>query len=121
LTLTPLAVRAEQTPPTSYFIGQYEVIGRDAQGPVVDVVRMAENGAALALQSCAKGQGTMTFDPTGEGPFADVKLGDWALECQYFNDWGNYPLLACQDEAGAKLTFWPDPAGAGAAEMACPP
>jgi hypothetical protein len=121
LCLAPPAAQAEQEAPTGFFIGQYEVIGRDARGPVVDSVRMAEDGAGLKLQSCAKGQGSMTFDPMGEGPFADIKLGDWVLECEYFNDWGNYPLLACQDGAGAKLTFWPDPAGAGAADMACPP
>jgi hypothetical protein len=98
---------AQNVPDPSYFVGRYEVIGRDAAGPVEDVLRLTMQDDALAVQSCGGGTGSMVLDRSGEGQFATLSLGDQQLECQWFNTWDNYPLLACYDDGKARLTLWP--------------
>jgi hypothetical protein len=107
LLMTPIAAQAQGVPENVYFVGRYEVTGRDGKGPVDDVVQLLEQGQTLTVKSCNKGAGEMVVDRSGEGPFATIKLGDWDLECQWFNTWDNYPLLACYDDGRTRLTLWP--------------
>jgi hypothetical protein len=106
-TLVAGPAMAQDAPPPDFFAGRYEVIGRDAVGPVDDVLQMRVKGANLAVESCTRGAGQMVIDRGGEGPFAALTLGDQTLECQWFNTWDNYPLLTCYDNGKARLTLWP--------------
>ncbi|MGL5011527.1 MAG: hypothetical protein ACRC6I_16740 [Paracoccaceae bacterium] len=120
LVALPGAALAQDHPPPEFFAGHYELIGQGASGPQHDRLRLTPSGAALVLTSCGMGEGTMTIDTKGEGPFTSLRLGDRAFDCQYFIDWGNYALLACTDDAGSKITLWPT--GQGAQEsLTCPP
>jgi hypothetical protein len=98
---------AQNLPDASYFVGTYEVVGRGANGPVEDLLSLTAQGQDLAVERCSGGAGVMVLDQSGEGPFATITVGDWDLECQWFNTWDNYPLLACYDDGRARLTLWP--------------
>jgi hypothetical protein len=107
LALLPMGAQAQGVPENVYFVGRYEVTGRDAKGPVAEVLELLEQGPRLVVKSCRKGAGEMVVDASGEGSFAAITLGDWDLTCQWFNTWENYPLLACYNDAGTRLTLWP--------------
>lgn len=103
-------VMAQEAPTPEYFAGRYEMIGRDATGPVEEVLELTVQGMDLTIGSCAQGPGQLVVDRSGEGPFATLALGDRTLDCQWFNTWDNYPLLTCYDDANTRLTLWPTPA-----------
>jgi hypothetical protein len=99
---------AQGVPDASYFAGRYEVTGRDAKGPVDEIWRLTGQGQDVKVERCAGGApGTMVVDQSGEGSFATITLGERELECQWFNTWDNYPLIACYDDANTRLTLWP--------------
>jgi hypothetical protein len=116
------AARAEGPPP-DYFTGIYERVGRSA-GPepalLDDLVRIdpAPDGAALDLRVCAPegapGSTALRLEFVELGDVTNLLqggTGDAALYCQYFNDAGNYPILACSGgaeagQAGARFLLW---------------
>ncbi|WP_395540411.1 hypothetical protein [Neotabrizicola sp. sgz301269] len=116
------AAQAE-VPPPDYFTGLYERVGRSA-GPepalLDDLVRIdpAPDGAALELRVCAPGgapgSAALRLDFAELGDVENLLQGGTgaaALYCQFFNDAGNYPILACNggaetDEAPARFLLW---------------
>ena len=116
------AARAE-LPQPDYFTGIYERVGRSA-GPepalLDDLVRIdpAPDGEALELRVCAPegapGSAALRLDFTELGDVENLLQGGTgaaALYCQFFNDAGNYPLLACSGgaetgETPARFMLW---------------
>lgn len=126
LLLTAGSAAAETAGPAmDYFTGIYERVGRSAgpqPGLIDDLVRIepAAEGQGLSLSVCAPdgapGSGALTlhFDPFGEVTnLLQAGEGRAALYCQFFNDAGNYPIIACAGAAEggeadrARFTLWP--------------
>jgi hypothetical protein len=100
--------------PDGYFSGQYERVGRTADGKLLDDrVRLSSVDGGFALSVCGDAVDllpplrldfTVAFDAeillTGrEGPFQ--------LWCQPHNDGQNFPILTCTSDGGARFTLWP--------------
>jgi hypothetical protein len=121
---------AAREPPPEYFTGPYQRVGRtggDSPELLNDRVRLdpLPDGQGVALRRC-QGGGTavpaeppleLRPDPEGEVPnILQGKEGPFALWCQYFNDYGNYPVLVCASDMGAAFTLT-----AATDDLACPP
>jgi hypothetical protein len=102
-------VLAQDVPDLSYFEGRYEVVGRTEKGPFEDVLELTIKlgGGELYVKSCEVGPGIMVVDRSAEGRFASIAFGTFTVECQWFNTWDNYPLIACYDDGRTRLTLWP--------------
>lgn len=119
LALLPMAAAAQDRPPTDYFTGVYERVGRTADtepGLLNDLVRLAPDpgGQGLLMTTCAPAgaPGTapllLRFDTFGEvGNLLSSDSRDPGLFCEYFNDAGNYPILACgTNDLRGRYTLW---------------
>lgn len=108
--------------PPDYFTGVYERVGRSGGGVeaalIDDLVRLGPDpaGGGLLMSVClpegAPGRAPLrlAFETFGDVPnLLSAEDGGQALFCQAFNDAGNYPILACQTDAGAKFTLWAAP------------
>ncbi len=109
-------------PPPEYFSGLYERVGRSGGGVeaalIDDLVRLVPDpaGGGLLMSVClpegAPGRAPLrlAFETFAEVPNLLFAQGEGpALFCQFFNDAGNYPILACQTEDGARYTLWAAP------------
>ncbi len=107
-------------PPPDYFAGLYERVGRSGGGVeaalIDDLVRLAPDpaGGGLLMSVClpdgAPGRAPLrlAFETFAEVPNLLFAQGEGAaLFCQFFNDAGNYPILACQTEDGAATPSGP--------------
>ena len=107
---------AEMVPNPGYYAGEYILIGRKADGSLIeDRARMSiASPDLLRLETCAMGDGTLgptTSTHEGasplEGPFAGA-----TIFCRFTNDGDNYPRLTCAsgqtEGVPMLLTFWPD-------------
>ncbi len=98
----------------SYFTGPYERIGRGAGGvPIDDRVRLdpAPDSTGLILTACTPGE-VWRLDPDPDAEVPNLLTGQapgGQVDCQVFNDWSNYPLLACHAEDGGRFTLWASP------------
>ena len=102
---------AQDPPPPVYFTGTYRMVGTAPDGPVDMTVRLVPDAAALVLSGCDGTAGRLEFDTGFEGGFfLNGDLSGLPVMCQFFNDYDNYPLIACAHEDDMRLTLWPDPA-----------
>lgn len=114
--LAGTAAQAEMVPAPGYYAGEYVLIGRLADGALIeDRARLSVVGRErLRLESCKMGDGSLgpstsrhEAAPPLEGPFAGA-----TIHCRFTNDGGNYPRLTCasHQDGGTPilLTFWPE-------------
>ncbi|MGJ8615707.1 MAG: hypothetical protein ACSHWS_02635 [Sulfitobacter sp.] len=113
-------VVAADAPPPAFFTGQYRMIGTDGQYPVDQRLRIDPEADGFAVTTCDGQMGLLAYDTAFEMSFLAGNIGIFALNCQYFVDHDNYPLLACYGENGARLTLWPDNDGFATAPLVCP-
>ncbi|MEP3277525.1 MAG: hypothetical protein ABJN26_15025 [Stappiaceae bacterium] len=120
LTCSSLGAIAQGQPPLSYFDGNYEIVGRQADSLTELVggdLTIATQGERLILTSKTAGRGWLARKSGGgEGasPLAG-KLNGREIFCLFQNDPDNYPRLTCKtqpntpDGAPGLYTFWPQP------------
>jgi hypothetical protein len=108
-----------EPPSPEYFTGTFERVGRTADVPahlMNDVVRLdpLPDGTGVMLTRCLTTGPepglALRYDLFGEVPnLLTGKEGPFEVWCQYFNDYGNYPVLICGSDAGARFTLIAQP------------
>lgn len=111
------AVAKPGTPGPSYFSGSYERIGRLGGAAVLqnDRVTIAPDGQGVVIAGCAGAPLSMSFGPAFE--VVNLMTGEQAgvvVECLFYNNGYNRPILTCRAADGAAFTLWPLPAGVAA-------
>ncbi|GEM_PF-2988220 len=120
----------DAAPPPSFFSGKYEMLGRapGSDGEILqDRLEMRTENDELHLKSCKSGKGSITQRAIQDEHETDLTgtLGDWALNCDYQVDRGNYPRLICTIPSGSpekrhgRVTFWPIKPGTPDYEAGC--
>lgn len=99
-------------PPLEYYVGTYQMIGKDAAGALVDTsFRMDISGKNLGITMCGvPDAGHLDLPETfGGDHYIEGRIASFEVVCDPFNSYENYPLLACYTDDGARLTLWPGP------------
>ncbi|MDB5665292.1 hypothetical protein [Cypionkella sp.] len=98
------------TPGPSYFAGSYERIGRTGGAAALqnDRVTIAADGQGVVIAACSGVPVRMSFGPAFE--IVNLMTGSQAgvvVECLFYNNGYNRPILTCRAEDGGAFTLWP--------------